>query len=1016
LNTNLYVNNDLSLNGNLYVSKRSVFTLDASFNGNVKLGSGNRTVAINKDISSAFALDVSGLTILRNRLFVTSDVSLNANLYVNNDLSLNGNLYVVKRSVFTLDASFNGNTKLGTGSSSVAINKDISSAFALDVSGTTKLRGDMDVTGVFTVNGLPVFGSSESGTALLTGNVQVGSDSGFVTIDKPYFFADPSLTIYYNFDATINEGTEIKNMATTSTLYDGLLNVNGSNTNSMIDTTVKKFGASSLKNNPNATNNGVTICNNSVPTTFPVSSSMSFSFWVYKPQTPLSTTFDRIFEISDLVSPGGDNNTIALDINSSGVVLPVLTYAGDATPCINTISSPIIPYNVCNGVWNHIAWTITPTNSYIYINGSNNQIDIINNPVPITARKSAFVSYLLNNVGTRDFSGNIDDFRYYNGKALSYAEIYQLYNNNFYTFDICGGFLANGSSVIYEPVGSKASANSGTLTLLHGDASGSSSIMFKSLNDPLEYGYIQYEENAVGSTGFHYGLLTIGIENDAGSGAYTAQADRVSLFPSGGTGFVGINTKMPQTSLDVSGQMQATGPSGTILTLKNTAGPTASAPNELNIDFYINTGSSYRPGRIACNHLLTGGGLWYSSLSQYVFWDQTAILGMSMTAKSATASNCVSAIINGDLTTGADISINGVNIGRGAGNLVTNTAVGYQALSTNTSGYSNVAIGYQALSKNSTGNSNVAIGYQSLVNSIPTTTTGYNTAVGYNTLSNVTTGSNNVAIGVNAGGTNAQTASNNTFLGGNTIMSATNWTTSTAVGYGAEITASNQIKLGTTSQNVICGSNLLLQGDGTNSYIRSTTGTLYLGGGNSNVLSLSNGGATLADQIQIFQYSDNKFYIKPLSYNLILGGANANTMEVLSTGITVTGVTTSTSFNANSDYRVKENVVPLDESFTIDGLNPVTYNLKSTGRQDIGFIAHEVQEFYPLLVSGEKDGKDTQSLNYNGLIGILTKEIKVLKKKEANALAKAVEQEARIADQEARIQALEKMMLDLINK
>ena len=123
-----------------------------------------------------------------------------------------------------------------------------------------------------------------------------------------------------------------------------------------------------------------------------------------------------------------------------------------------------------------------------------------------------------------------------------------------------------------------------------------------------------------------------------------------------------------------------------------------------------------------------------------------------------------------------------------------------------------------------------------------------------------------------------------------------------------------------------------------------------------------------------------------------------------------------TQFNASSDYRVKENVVPLDESFTIDGLNPVTYNLKSTGRQDIGFIAHEVQEFYPFLVSGEKDGKDIQSLNYNGFIGILTKEVKDLKKKVTEQERKALEQEAQISEQDQRIQALEKMMLNLINK
>ena len=94
----------------------------------------------------------------------------------------------------------------------------------------------------------------------------------------------------------------------------------------------------------------------------------------------------------------------------------------------------------------------------------------------------------------------------------------------------------------------------------------------------------------------------------------------------------------------------------------------------------------------------------------------------------------------------------------------------------------------------------------------------------------------------------------------------------------------------------------------------------------------------------------------------------------------VNGDVEANSYNAASDYRIKENVMILDASFNVDVLNPVTYNLKDSGKQDIGFIAHEVQEFYPFLVSGVKDGPQTQSLNYNGLIGILTKEIKDLKK------------------------------------
>ena len=64
-----------------------------------------------------------------------------------------------------------------------------------------------------------------------------------------------------------------------------------------------------------------------------------------------------------------------------------------------------------------------------------------------------------------------------------------------------------------------------------------------------------------------------------------------------------------------------------------------------------------------------------------------------------------------------------------------------------------------------------------------------------------------------------------------------------------------------------------------------------------------------------------------------------------------------------------------------DNLKPVTYYNKNIGKQDIGFIAHEVQDIFPFLVNGEKDGEEIQSLNYIGLIGILTKELQELKKR-----------------------------------
>ena len=95
--------------------------------------------------------------------------------------------------------------------------------------------------------------------------------------------------------------------------------------------------------------------------------------------------------------------------------------------------------------------------------------------------------------------------------------------------------------------------------------------------------------------------------------------------------------------------------------------------------------------------------------------------------------------------------------------------------------------------------------------------------------------------------------------------------------------------------------------------------------------------------------------------------------------VTATGGITALSFTSTSDYRIKENVVSLNDTYIVDGLNPVKYFNKLSKKEDIGLIAHELGEIYPILVNGEKDGSETQSVNYTGLIPILIKEIKELK-------------------------------------
>jgi hypothetical protein len=119
----------------------------------------------------------------------------------------------------------------------------------------------------------------------------------------------------------------------------------------------------------------------------------------------------------------------------------------------------------------------------------------------------------------------------------------------------------------------------------------------------------------------------------------------------------------------------------------------------------------------------------------------------------------------------------------------------------------------------------------------------------------------------------------------------------------------------------------------------------------------------------------------------IVGNVNINT-SLQSTppfSLTTNGIIVANEFNTTSDYRIKENPVPLSDqttnNYTIDFLEPYQYHNKLSNQINIGLIAHEVQEEMPFLVSGNKDDPEYQSINYIGLIPLLIHELKQLKRR-----------------------------------
>lgn len=89
--------------------------------------------------------------------------------------------------------------------------------------------------------------------------------------------------------------------------------------------------------------------------------------------------------------------------------------------------------------------------------------------------------------------------------------------------------------------------------------------------------------------------------------------------------------------------------------------------------------------------------------------------------------------------------------------------------------------------------------------------------------------------------------------------------------------------------------------------------------------------------------------------------------------------TTATQYLTSSDYRLKENILPLTGALAVvQQLKPVTYSWKSNNEQTQGFIAHELQEVVPECVAGAKDAVDEdgnpkyQSIDTSFLVATLT--------------------------------------------
>jgi hypothetical protein len=305
------------------------------------------------------------------------------------------------------------------------------------------------------------------------------------------------------------------------------------------------------------------------------------------------------------------------------------------------------------------------------------------------------------------------------------------------------------------------------------------------------------------------------------------------------------------------------------------------------------------------------------------------------------------------------LGTNAGNPGSSTGNR--NTAIGEEALRSNTSGSDNTALGAEACYNNTSASSNTCVGSFALGS---TTTGQVNTAIGSGALSSNTTGSSNSVLGVNVMNSNT-TGSSNVALGFMALAGNSTGNNSTAVG-------SNALSNATGSSNIGVGR---LAGSG----ITSGTNNIDIG---------NNAPGNESDTIRIGSTQTRAF----------LAGVDGVTV---SSGVAVYIDSNGQLGTVTSSKRFKEDIEDMgDVTADLMKLRPVTFRYKApyddgSRLLQYGLIAEEVAKVMPDLVQFDKQGKPF-TVRYNAVNAMLLEQVQ--------------KQQTQIQEQEARIQKLEALV------
>ena len=268
--------------------------------------------------------------------------------------------------------------------------------------------------------------------------------------------------------------------------------------------------------------------------------------------------------------------------------------------------------------------------------------------------------------------------------------------------------------------------------------------------------------------------------------------------------------------------------------------------------------------------------------------------------------------IGGNLYAGLDGYFNGTRVGRGAGSIITNTALGNGALDTNTTGTNNIAVGYLSLNSNQTGANNVALGYETMFG---TTNAFADTALGARALQNISSGQYNIGIGYNAGNS-ITTENSNTIIGS---VSGSVGMTGTVI-----IAAGTTERIRVDSSNLYINGSIFTGGGGSSVFTFGGTGTPTTGTALTPYLRVMTAGTSVASSLVAKTAPSGSSFV----VSILRSSNNGSTFPDTITTLTLTSGNQVTTASPTTSLAVGD-LLRLDIS-SVNGASDWTAQLKVT--------------------------------------------------------------------------------------